>query len=368
MGRYKVAVYAICKDEEKFVDRWMDSMSEADAVYVSDTGSTDGSVKKLRGRGAVVNEIRVVPWRFDKARNMSMSFIPEDVDICVCTDLDEVFEKGWRSLVENAWNPDTTRLRYHYTWSFNKDGSPGVTFWYEKIHARKGFKWVHPVHEVLEYSGGKPDVYAKEGRIHLNHYPDNTKSRGQYLELLELSVRETPDDDRNMHYLGREYMYYKKWDKCIAVLKRHLAMPAANWKDERGASMRYIARAYRAKGNMREAKEWLYKAIAETPYLREPYVEMAQLAYASGDWACVLSMADDALKIKERPESYINEAFCWDYTIYDLSAVACYNLGLYQMALTFAEQAASMSPENERLQNNLKLIKEKAENEKTKTE
>ena len=32
MGTYKVCVYAICKNEEKFADRWMDSMGEADLV------------------------------------------------------------------------------------------------------------------------------------------------------------------------------------------------------------------------------------------------------------------------------------------------------------------------------------------------
>ena len=35
MGNYKVCVYAICKNEEPFVDRWMDSMSEADGVLAS---------------------------------------------------------------------------------------------------------------------------------------------------------------------------------------------------------------------------------------------------------------------------------------------------------------------------------------------
>ena len=34
MGTYKVCVYAICKNEEKFADRWMDSMGEADLVVV----------------------------------------------------------------------------------------------------------------------------------------------------------------------------------------------------------------------------------------------------------------------------------------------------------------------------------------------
>ena len=50
MGNYKVCVYAICKNEEQFVDRWMDSMSEADQVVVLDTGSEDGTVERLRAR------------------------------------------------------------------------------------------------------------------------------------------------------------------------------------------------------------------------------------------------------------------------------------------------------------------------------
>ena len=29
----KVCVYAICKNEELFVDRWVDSMQEADEIY-----------------------------------------------------------------------------------------------------------------------------------------------------------------------------------------------------------------------------------------------------------------------------------------------------------------------------------------------
>ena len=41
MGNYNICVYAICKNEAKFVDRWMDSMSEADHIVVLDTGSVD---------------------------------------------------------------------------------------------------------------------------------------------------------------------------------------------------------------------------------------------------------------------------------------------------------------------------------------
>ena len=92
----KIVVYAICKNEEQFVDRWMDSMSEADEVVVLDTGSADTTVEKLRSRGALVTVESISPWRFDTARNRSLELVPPDADICVCTDLDEVFHPGDR--------------------------------------------------------------------------------------------------------------------------------------------------------------------------------------------------------------------------------------------------------------------------------
>ena len=137
----RIAVYAICKNESQFVDRWMDSMSEADQVVVLDTGSTDDTVERLKKRGAQVTVELISPWRFDVARNRSLDLVSEDTDICVCTDLDEVFHPGWRATLERAWQPGAGQATYRYTWSFNPDGSEGVVFWYEKAHARYGYGW-----------------------------------------------------------------------------------------------------------------------------------------------------------------------------------------------------------------------------------
>lgn len=361
MNKLKVAVYAICKNESHFVDRWMDSMLEADMVVVADTGSTDDTVERLRARGAHVYQIKVDPWRFDVARNASLSFVPRDVDVCVNTDLDEVLEPGWREKLEQAWTPQATRLKYQYTWGFHPDGSRGLTFWYEQIHSRTGFRWKNPVHEDLQYCGSEPEHYVWASDLFLNHYPDLTKSRGQYLPLLELSIREDPANDRNMHYLGREYMFYGMWDQCIETLHKHLQMPTALWKDERAASMRFIARSYEAKGNIDEAKSWLCKAIAEAPYLREAYVEMAKLAYKQQDWPCIYHMVEAALRITHKPATYLNESFAWDFTLYDLGALSCYYLGMRQKSYEYAKHAVAMEPHDERLQNNLKLIQENVE-------
>ena len=103
MGKYKVYVYAISKNEEKFVDRWVNSMQEADGIYVLDTGSQDNTVKKLKKHHVTVKSKTITPWRFDEARNQSLEMVPKDADICVCTDLDEVFVPGWRTELEKAW-------------------------------------------------------------------------------------------------------------------------------------------------------------------------------------------------------------------------------------------------------------------------
>lgn len=359
MGRYNICVYAISKNEERFVDRWMDTVGEADEVIVTDTGSEDGTIEKLKARGAKVYVDIISPWRFDEARNRALSHVPEDVDICVSNDLDEVFEKGWREKLESTWTPECTRARYMFTWSYNSDGTPNKQYPMEKIHRRKDFKWVHPVHEVLEYTGIEPEKVTWVKGMVLNHYPDTSKPRSSYLPLLELATEENPQDDRNMFWLGREYMYYGKYDECIATLEMHLKLPSAQWDEERSASYGFMAEAYKAKGDIQQTKRFLYKAIAECPEVREPYLHMARFGYEHNDWLLVYCMVESALRIRKQTGSYLMEPDAWDYHLYDLGAIACYWIGMGDKAIEYADIAVSMEPGDERLKNNSELIREK---------
>ena len=360
MGKYKVCVYAICKNEQKFINRWVDSMNEADEIYVLDTGSNDKSVKMLKKRGVHVKVKKIKPWRFDVARNLSLDMVPKDTDICVCTDLDEVFEKGWRDNLEKIWINGLTRLHYNYIWSFNENNEPAVNFYTDKIHIRNGYKWKHPVHEILVYD--LDEVIFTTDEITLKHYPDKSKSRSQYLELLELSVKESPLDDRGMHYLGREYMYYHRWNDCIDTLIKHLSLKSATWKDERAASMRFIARSYQALNRYDEAIMWLDKAILEAPYLRDGYIEKALLEYNYEKWDSVIECCLKALEIKNHKKSYINEPFSFDYTVYDLLSLAYYYTGYIDKSLECVKKALSMDPKNVHLLNNKKIIEEQKNN------
>lgn len=353
MKKYIVTVYAICKNEEKFVDRWINSMREADNIVVLDTGSTDNTVNKLKERGAIVQTKTIFPWRFDTARNESLKLIPKNTDICVCTDLDEVFEKGWRQKLEDSWQKDTSQLRYTYVWNILPSGKDGITFLYEKIHALNGFKWIHPVHEVLNYSSTTPLKIATNKDIVLRHYANPTKSRGQYLSLLELSVKENPLSDRNTHYLGREYMFYKRYPEAIKTLKRHLRLKTSTWAEERSASCRFIGDCYFALNRPKQAKFYYKKAVAESIATREPYLSLALFYYNKQDYVSCLVTLNAMLQITEKTMSYITNPNCWNELPYDMQSFCYYKLNNIQKAKLSAQQALSINPNDERIKNNV---------------
>ena len=161
-----------------------------------------------------------------------------------------------------------------------------------------------------------------------------------------------------MHYLGREYMFYQMWDKCIETLKKHLSLKSATWKDERCASMRFIARSYYNLGNIELARIWYEKAISEAPYLKDGYVELGLFEYNLGNYSDACIYLEESLKINGNRKSYINESFCNDNTVYDVLSICKYNLKDYKDSLYYVVMAYNMDRDNERIKNNKRLIED----------
>ena len=151
-------------------------------------------------------------------------------------------------------------------------------------------------------------------------------------------------------------MYYGKWNKCIDTLIKHLNLKSATWKDERCASMRFIARSYQNLNRFDEAKMWLDKAIDEAPYLRDPYMERALLEYRLENWTEIIKYCNETLKIKSHTKSYINETFSWDNTVYDLLSLSYFNIGKIDLAIDAINIAIEMNPEDERLLKNKNIF------------
>jgi glycosyltransferase involved in cell wall biosynthesis len=347
----KIAVYTIALNEGQFVERWYQSAKEADYLLIADTGSTDGTRELALKLGITVVDISVKPWRFDDARNASLAALPTDTDICVQLDMDEILLPGWREEIEKAFAQGGTRIRYNYTWNWKDEEQtiPATTFGGDKIHARYGYRWKHPVHEVIiPYA----DTEEKQvwTQLNLHHHPDNTKSRSQYLPLLKQSTLEDPWDDRNAYYYARELFFYRKYEEAAKEFKRHLALPTAVWAPERAASMRYLAKI-----ELDNREDWLMKAYMQAPGRREPLVELAQHFYQLESWASCLHFARKALEIEEKPLDFLCEDFAWGYLPWDLAAISSYWLEEKDQAVLYGTTALELNPNDVRLQENMKF-------------
>ena len=350
----KICVYSIAKNEAQHVKRWVESAQGADLLLVADTGSIDDTINLLKGQNVSVHSVNINPFRFDKARQAALDLIPEDIDICVSLDLDEVLTPNWREHLENAWNQqlNTNRLYYRYIWAFDEHGNPKNEFMCEKIHGRHSHIWTHPVHEVLRAVG--PEVFGNCEETLIEHHADNTKSRKQYLSLLEMSVTEQPDNDRNSHYLGREYFFHGRYYDAITELERHLKLPKAVWNAERCSSMRYIAKCYLAIKQNEEAHAWLLRAVAEDYTSREAVIDLANYLLEIREYVGAWYYALKAMPM-QNPPIYINEAYAQKEGAYDIAALACYHLKDNIKALFYGQMAIEQNPTNQRLKENYKF-------------
>lgn len=359
-NNYKITVYAICKNEEQFVEKWVKNMSEADHIVVLDTGSTDGTVEKLRGLGVKVEIKEIKPWRFDVARNESMRLIPKDTDICVCTDLDEEFEAGWANTLREHWYDDANQAKYTYSWSHDENNNPLVQIWYEKIHDNSGnWYWKAPVHEGLVNNKikNKKWVFLPKEAFHLHHYPDKTKPRSQYLNLLKLAIEEDPSDVLSDFYYGRELTFYLKWREAIEHLEGWLTRwKNSYYKGNIARSYSLIGRSYWALGDLDKAEINFIQATKILKGTREPYIELIKFYYNQKRWYSLIGAGNECLKIKKIVGEWYEDMSSYRHTLHDFLSLAYYNIGDFKNAKKHIDIALSFSPSNERFLKNKSFI------------
>lgn len=138
--------------------------------------------------------------------------------------------------------------------SWLPDGiTPDGRFTAQKIHARFNYEWRDPAHELPYWTGRSLEEVAVDAPgLVLHHRAIHKPTRSNYLPLLKLGVEEAPQDARRSHYYGRELMFSGQWEAAVQELERHLSLPASHlFKEERSASLRYIAKCHQVRGQGR---------------------------------------------------------------------------------------------------------------------
>ena len=345
----KLAVYTIALNEAKHVKRWYEATKDADYHIIADTGSTDDTVKIAKELGISVYEVSVKPFRFDDARNAALALVPVDADICLSLDMDEVPEEGAIHTIKETWEEDTTR-----GWLWWETGSKWKNN--NRLHARHGYRWIKPCHEVtVKYTPGE-EVYI-DYDLSVYHKPDDTKSRSYYLPMLEMAVKEDPRDTRMWHYYVRELFFHQKWEEVIFNAALGLKTEGG-WKPERAAMCRGAGHAASILNRKDEALKWFAKGADEAPDQLEAWFALAQHCYEIGNWDGCWKASSKRLDFKKPETHYLVDKSIWDWRCYDLMSISAYRTGKKKEALKYAKMAIKANPTDGRLQDNLKWLEE----------
>lgn len=220
MKMTKIAIYAIARDEEQNVPRFLKACEEADEiVVVVDYRSNDKTYDLLveaagneangkKRKFTVVRDQTIYPFRFDKMRNYALSLVSENVDYCISLDFDENIDSGYHEALNRHSGYNLIQANYFETTS-------GNIYPVHRIHTRHDFKWVNPVHEELKFEYGKPAIGLTDD-IFIVHSPELRKTR-DYHELVKLALEEDPKNKRFMIYDAIYSRSAEKFEKVVTA-------------------------------------------------------------------------------------------------------------------------------------------------------
>lgn len=352
----KIAIYTISKNEEKYVNHWVNANNDSDYLIVGDTGSTDNTKEYFNHHNVKyantvrVYDIRISPWRFDDARNAILALIPDDVDIAISVDMDEYMAPGWRSELEKYWVPGTTRISYTYHHALDANDNPISTFMADKAHARFGYRWQRPVHETV-FSVGDEQILSMPSLV-MFHNQDTNKSRQNYLPLLIQSHTDMPNCAQTLFWLAREYYSYKQQDKAVEHFKKYLAMNESTWSDERSEAMKYLSELM-----PHETLKWLRLSAIEASHRREVWYNLAKYYYDHQDWLNCYTSAKEGLKITNKCNNYLDNLHVWVGNTEDIAGIAAWNLDMKKESLDLFEKAIQISSNDQRIRDNYNIVK-----------
>jgi glycosyltransferase involved in cell wall biosynthesis len=286
----KISVAMIVKNEEEMLGRCLKTVKGADEIVVCDTGSTDKTVEIAKKFTDKVFTDFTWCDHFGKARQHSKDKCTGDWILTI--DADEVLLNTFEEVREVINKADAEGCQF-----------VNVTTLAENNHSRNRFpriyknipeiQWRGAAHNYLVITEGKRKTYESNIIERYGYSPAHKLDPNRTMRILENAVKEDGSLTRERYYLGREYMYRKKYDECISVLEEYLKR--SDFKPERSDAYLMIAKAYWFTQRGDKAREACLQSIGINPNFKEALLLMADMYYEPNRsrWASFAELADN---------------------------------------------------------------------------
>lgn len=257
----KIIVTIMIKNEERIIKRCIDrALAIADAICISDTGSTDKTLEILNEYLPTLSipaHVANHTWKnFGHNRTLS-------------------FQASQEFCKELGWNPEFTYgllldgdMNFIMTPQFQKTDltangyriiqKNGHLEYYNTRFVKLGHPWrcVGVTHEYWDGADCEPLTTVLIDDVGDGGCKDDKFTRDE--KLLKQGLEEEPNNERYMFYLAQTLKDLKKLPEAIEMYKRRIA--AGGWYEEVWYSMYVISKLSYEIGNMTDMEYWALKA------------------------------------------------------------------------------------------------------------
>jgi len=201
-----------------------------DKIYVTDTGSNDGTVEWLENMGSRYAgcplEIFHFAWisDFAAARNHNLPHIKEDYWMWMDAD-DELLNQDGFKRWKKAVMPLYSFHSAPYNYAYDEEGSLACSFGRERVfETKRGYKFQEFIHEgVVPFKDSTCTMTPLWRVSHRRTIEEAKQKLTRNMSILE--KRKDNLSPRLEMYLGKEYFDNDRLEECVALLKKVIRYP-----------------------------------------------------------------------------------------------------------------------------------------------
>ena len=359
-GYYRMVTISLCmivKNEEDVLKRCLDSVKDAvDEIIIVDTGSTDKTKFIAQEYTDKVYDFKWIN-DFSAARNEAYSKASMDYQMWMDAD-DFIPQDSLEKLLKlkDTLDPSIDIVTMKYFTHFNEQGHPILSCTRERLTRReKGYTWQEPIHECIPLIGNvfysDIEIYHKKNHV-INHSDRNIQI---YNELEKSGKSLTP---RQQYYFARELKDCGNWLKSAYYFEKFLNSQHG-WFEDNIAACYNLSICYNVLGDHEKILPILLKSFNYDAPRAEVCSEIGYYYKRARNFSVALKWFRLAINVG-KPDSagFILEDY-YGYIPNIECCVCCCELGDFESARIYNEQAAVYKPDAAAIEINRKVLESK---------
>ncbi len=274
----KFSLYAICRNEEDNIPKFLKNAEKFDEVVVVDTGSTDNTVSLLEDAGIKVYKHPQTREEFDfsVARNQALSYVTNDwcVSLDFNEDIDDFYPEGFEVIAG-----EFTSFKHQRFDDENNNVRQSDEI-HIRVHRKENYKWINAVHETPVFV--PTTEFQKESVVDTTVKITKKINKSVDKELFYLSIceREHKKHPNNWYYVWfifNHYLKVEKWETALEFGQGFLNITDAYFNTFRIFAFINCSKILFNLKDFRRAANYAFHAVSEAMNMGEPYLSQAFL-------------------------------------------------------------------------------------------